>query len=442
MEESASAPALSSAPGSNNALNPRVETRRAGSTRAAMTPAREGPTVPSVNLRELPPIHRPGHAGGPPVALRVVGWVSLAVIFISVLTVPPRPGVEGDGPLVALGLVLLAVGIAGSLPLRPLPDGHRFVALLVATAGSCVLGAVQPQSAGFAGIYYVVVVAGMRLPNPLGPVVAGGALAAEGVALALTRGDDASGAIVGLLFSVIPWFLVMRLVRRLIERGREAEELVEELRESRAAHAESVAIAERSRVARDMHDVLAHSLSALALQLEGARLLARDRGADPEVVASIERAHHLAAGGLAEARQAIAALRGDELPGPERLAALADAFGEHADATATVDVAGEPRELSSEARLALYRTAQEALTNVRRHSAADRVSISLRYADDGTTLAVQDFGSGAPVAVLGANGAGGGYGLTGMRERAELLGGRLSAEPTADGFRVELWLPA
>src|SRR5215218_4410811 len=99
-----------------------------------------------------------------------------------------------------------------------------------------------------------------------------------------------------------------------------------ELRDSRAAHAESAALAERGRVAREMHDVLAHSLSALALQLEGARLLARDRGADAEVVAAVERAHHLAAGGLAEARQAIGALRGDELPGPERLPALADAF--------------------------------------------------------------------------------------------------------------------
>ena len=199
----------------------------------------------------------------------------------------------------------------------------------------------------------------------------------------------------------------MRLVRRLLERGREAEALVEELRESRAAHAESAALAERSRVARDMHDVLAHSLSALALQLEGARLLARDRGTDPEVVDAIERAHHLAAGGLAEARQAIAALRGDELPGPERLPALAEAFAEHSDARCTLSVTGEPRELSSEARLALYRTAQEALTNVRRHSAADRVEIALRYADDGTTLVVQDFGPGAPVAVgpSGADGA-------------------------------------
>jgi signal transduction histidine kinase len=101
-------------------------------------------------------------------------------------------------------------------------------------------------------------------------------------------------------------------------------------------------------------------------------------------------------------------------------------------------VTGTRRELSSEARLAVYRTAQEALTNVLRHSAADRVEIELAY-DDGTRLVVQDHGPGAPVAV-GAAGAG--YGLTGMRERAELLGGRLSAEPTADGFRVELWLPA
>ena len=75
-----------------------------------------------------------------------------------------------------------------------------------------------------------------------------------------------------------------------------------------------------------------------------------------------------------------------------------------------------------------------------RHSAADRVEIVLDYEDDGTRLVVQDHGPGAPVTV-GPSSAGSGYGLTGMRERAELLGGRLSAQPTADGFRVELWLP-
>ena len=124
-------------------------------------------------------------------------------------------------------------------------------------------------------------------------------------------------------------------------------------------------------------------------------------------------------------------------PGPERLQHLASAFA----GDASVTVVGEPRELNSETRLALYRTAQEALTNVLRHSAADRVELRLEYSDAGTRLLVQDHGPGAPV-VVGSASPGSGYGLTGMRERAELLGGTLSAEPTADGFRVELWLPA
>ena len=174
--------------------------------------------------------------------------------------------------------------------------------------------------------------------------------------------------------------------------------------------------------------MLAHSLSALALQLEGTRLLAQDRQADPEVIEGLERAHHLAASGLTEAREAISALRGDDLPQLEDLAANFPG--------ATYSVTGSAREASSEARLALYRTAQEALTNVRRHSASERVELRLAYADDGTTLTVQDHGERAPA----INGRG--YGLTGMRERAELLGGRLHAGPTDDGFKVELWLPA
>src|SRR3954452_3237960 len=132
----------SSARGSNFGLNPRVEARRIGSTPATMTPAPEGgppgaPTPPggaphprlmrlpfrAVKLRELPPISRPGE--GPPRALRVVGFAALAVIFVSIPTVDPNPGLHGDGPLVALGFVLLAVGIAGSLGRRPMAAGRR-----------------------------------------------------------------------------------------------------------------------------------------------------------------------------------------------------------------------------------------------------------------------------------------------------------------------------
>jgi signal transduction histidine kinase len=190
-----------------------------------------------------------------------------------------------------------------------------------------------------------------------------------------------------------------------------------------------------------MHDVLAHSLSALALKLESTRMLAADRNIDHEVTQAIDQAHQLAASGLQEARRAIATARGDELPGPDRIGVLADAFGQQSGLPVAVQVRGEPRELAPDARLAVYRTAQEALTNVHRHAAAERVEIELAYLPQSTVLVIADHASdGAPPpAPLNLTGAG--YGLTGMRERAALLGGELRAGPTDDGFRVELRLP-
>ena len=384
-----------------------------------MTFVSAGPTVEVMSVPREP--------------LSIFGTLAMALIVVVTLLTEPRPGLGGDGPWVALGVVALLTGIALSLPRADIPVARRIAGLLLVTAAACLLIAVQPEGIAFGAIYYVVIMAALRLDLVPALAISGLAVVAGSAMVALAA-DDPWGAVVSIVLSVIPWFLVIRLLHQMFDGRARAEELVEELRESRAAHAESVAAAERGRVAREMHDVLAHSLSALALQLEGTRLLARDRGSDAEVVEAIERAHHLAADGLAEARAAIGALRGDELPGPERLEQLAEAFGEHCRLT----VSGTPHELSSEARLAIYRTAQEALTNVLRHSAADRVEIALGYEDGATRLVVQDHGPGAPVAV-GAPGAG--YGLTGMRERAELLGGRLTAEPTADGFRVELWLP-
>jgi signal transduction histidine kinase len=213
------------------------------------------------------------------------------------------------------------------------------------------------------------------------------------------------------------------------------------LANSKAAEATAAAAAERGRLAREIHDVLAHSLSALSLQLESTRLLAHQRGADPDVNRAIDQAHHLAATGLQDARRAVATARGDELPGPERLGVLAEAFGEQSGLPVQISTEGEPRQLAPDARLAVYRTAQEALTNVRRHATAERVEVNLSYLSEQTVLVVEDHavpGAPPPVA-LGL--AGSGFGLTGMRERAELLGGELIAEPTGDGFRVELRLP-
>jgi signal transduction histidine kinase len=358
-------------------------------------------------------------------ALVVWGVLSLGAVVVAMILVPPEPGLHGSGPWVALSLVAFAAGILVAIwrgALRPL---QRVAGLVLLMGATWALSVLQPDGPAVAGIYVVIVVAGMGLPRTPALLLAVAALAGE--VLIFSFRDDAVDQIVTLVVSAVPWFLVMRLVR--------------ELQRSRADHAESAAAAERGRVARDLHDVLAHSLSALAIQLEGARLLARSRNADPELIGAVDRAHHLAAGGLAEARQAIGALHGDELPGPERLRELAEGFADHSHIGCDLHITGAPGQQSSEARLALYRTAQEALTNVRKHSAAERVEVRLDYAADGTTLVVQDFGSLAPVAVGAPSANGGGYGLSGMRERAELLGGKLSAGPTDDGFRVELWLP-
>jgi len=121
------------------------------------------------------------------------------------------------------------------------------------------------------------------------------------------------------------------------------------------------------------------------------------------------------------------------------LAGLVKDFERDSGLECDYSVDGEPVELPSPSQLALYRTAQEALTNVRRHAPANRVQVHLRYATGGAELTVDDFGD-APAPT--PNGAGEGYGLEGMRERAELLGGSLEAGPRDTGFRVRLWLPA
>ncbi|HEY2594660.1 MAG TPA: ATP-binding protein, partial [Chloroflexota bacterium] len=182
----------------------------------------------------------------------------------------------------------------------------------------------------------------------------------------------------------------------------------------------------------------------------GTRMLVEQRPGDPAAVAAVERAHRLASEGLAEARRAIGALRGDTLPGPDGLQRLVDDFTQATGTRGHLEVSGEPVSLGSESRLALYRTAQAALTNVQKHAReATSVDVRLRYAADGVELVVEDV---EPVAVNArwANGANGatpsegarGYGLVGMRDRAELAGGTLEAGPLPTGFRVRLWLPA
>jgi signal transduction histidine kinase len=381
--------------------------------------------------------------------MRLFGFGLMLAFAAGIATDRHGPGTHGRGLAISLAfagyLVAVAVGFGFAVvhqrwAFGARPTWRRASVLFLLAASSAVLFALQKNGYAVIGLYTVASVAGLRFEGRLGVALLVWTLAGYDIALIAGRHHHSVLDVLSNDVGLVMLFLVTRFVARMREGKEEAERLLEELRDSRAAEARSAALAERGRIAREMHDVLAHSLSALAVQLEGARLLARDRDADPDVVDAIEKAHHLAGGGLEEARRTIEALRGDDLPGPNRLAALAESFGEQAGVETTFDVAGAPRELSSEARVALYRTAQEALTNVRKHARPERVDLHLRYGTEGTSLVVEDHG--APLLNGALADTGGGYGLSGMRERAELLGGRLVAAPTGDGFRVELWLPA
>jgi len=367
------------------------------------------------------------------VAWRCFGVVLLVASIVATFATHPRPGLHGrDAIVLAAFLWTVAAAIAAHPERQDVGRRQVVLALLGVIIGAGVLGGEQPHGVWVIGPYYVAIVGALKLDRRTAWLM---------LAIALTpflAGYLATRQVVGalsFLSGIIPWFFAMRLLRYMADQR-------DELKASREAEARAAAAAERGRLSREMHDVLAHSLSALALQLETTRLLARSRGVDEEVTQAVDRAHHLAASGLDEARRAIATERGDELPGPERIGALLDAFAEQSGLPVAIEVHGEPRELAPEARLAVYRTAQEALTNVRRHATAERVQVELNYFPDSTVLVVEDHAiDGAPPAIaVGANG--GGYGLTGMRERAELLGGELVAAPTTKGFRVELRLPA
>ncbi|MFI5905958.1 sensor histidine kinase [Dactylosporangium sp. NPDC051541] len=216
------------------------------------------------------------------------------------------------------------------------------------------------------------------------------------------------------------------------QRADQAERLLASEKATQEAEARTQVYAERARMAREIHDILAHTLSAQIVGLESARLLLRRGAASEAVLQQIEQAQKLAREGLDDTRQAVLSLRGDARPTVEAVRALAQ------NAHAKVAVDGVAEALTPEAGLAVERTVREALTNVRKHAPGSAVRIRLAYSAEQVEVEVCDSGSTAPPTL---HDTGTGYGLAGLRERAELLGGKLDAGPMGEGFRVWLTLP-
>ncbi len=235
--------------------------------------------------------------------------------------------------------------------------------------------------------------------------------------------------------------VLLGVVAEFLKRSRESQDqtelLLAELEDARDEQARAGAIAERGRIAGELHDVLAHSLSGAAIQLQGARKLADREHATPRLSEAIDRASELVKAGLANARQAVGALRGDPQATVTELPSLIESYKADMNLEVTLRIEGSARILPADRSLALYRGAQEALTNVARYAPSACTTVTLDYQPGRTKLSVDNGASATPP----RQGMGGGRGLDGLRERVERAGGTMSAGPTAEGWRVEIEVP-
>jgi signal transduction histidine kinase len=204
---------------------------------------------------------------------------------------------------------------------------------------------------------------------------------------------------------------------------------------------EHTALGERARIARELHDVVAHHISVIAVQAETARLTTP--GMPPAGAKRLSEIGDTARAGLTEMRRLLGVLRADAVaerhpqPGLQQLNELLDEARDACGAGTRLIISGPPVTLDPGVELAAYRIVQEALTNARRHAPGAAVDVELHYTNDTLRLRIRDNGPGPSSATPA------GHGLPGMRERVAAVGGRLRTGPAAvGGFLVEATLPA
>jgi signal transduction histidine kinase len=211
----------------------------------------------------------------------------------------------------------------------------------------------------------------------------------------------------------------------------------------REEQAQVAALDERARIAREIHDVLAHSLGALGLQIQVARAILAERHDEEKTDEILGQAQRMADDGLTETRRAIQALRGQTLPLPEGLAELGVDHELRHGMAVDVTISGEPRTLPADAQVAIIRAAAEALVNAAKHAPGQPVGMTLDYRSGSVALTVRNhLGDGAAAGrgtrFATANGR---YGLAGMRERLLLLDGTLAAGPDGSDWAVTATVP-
>lgn len=362
----------------------------------------------------------------------------------------------------SLGFTWVGVLAFGIYP----PDGRAalvFQAIAYAVAGLALVGwalidyaprAARYRTRGLPVVLGVVAVAmgaaaasgfdggmAMVIFALVAAMTAGGELD-PGTALAVTAAGvlatEVGGLVSGASYGTLIGFPVVIASGLLVGRNRGAYRIAAEQSAALLAQRERLEaerrradlLDERARLAREIHDVLAHSLGALGIQIQAARSVLTDYGDVDRAVDMLTAAQRMAAEGLTETRRAVHALRADTLPLADELAKATSSYAERYHVAVSLDTEGDPRPVPADATVALLRVAQEALVNAAKHGAGKPVTVRLDYEADGVRLTVRNevdhIASGAPggvrVSTLNA-----GYGLTGMRERLRMLNGTLEA---------------
>lgn len=362
-------------------------------------------------------------------AVRIVG---LIVVGVSVFTAPFGLTRNLVAEVVAFSVAVLTF-VAWTLNERSPTLGRRLGGLLPYTAAAMVVTSGVAALTSNGGPFILL--------GTMATVWAGDAFSLA-PACAITALGIVAVDSVGVGFGVPTWdmlgfpvilvagLLIGRLLRGYRSQAEQSAELLAKAEQLQVEQGRAAALDERNRIAREIHDVLAHSLGALGLQIQAAQVVLADQGDVSRALDLLGQARHLATEGLNETRRAIHALRSDASPLPEGLAHLSADHQQHYRVPVRFELNGAPRPLTPDAGLALTRAAQEALVNTAKHAQREPVDVSLDFDEGRTILTVtnrlhQHIADPDSTSMLET--VNGGYGLGGMRERLLLLDGSLRA---------------
>ena len=372
---------------------------------------------------------------------------TVVAIGLFVLSLAMLGEIEGSGlgdvytrEIDAFGYLLIA------LQTLPLAVRRRYpVAVLVVVVGAFAVdrGLDYPSTFAGAGTLLAIHAVGSELSQRRSLLAGGGVVVGISVYTLIGAILYESVGFESVIFVLVSGTIALFLGREVHSRRAEVQTLVERAARAEAEREEEARIAveeERARIARELHDVVAHQMVVMTVQAEGASRLARD--ADPRVREALTTISHTGREGLVEMRRMVGVLRAsddDELtpqPGLSHLAELVDQFTD-AGLPVVLSIAGEPDGIPSGVDLSAFRIVQESLTNSLKHGGPD-VAAEVRVDCDEDQVRIEVLDDGRGMIAHGGEG----HGLIGMQERVALLGGEFSAGPrTGGGFAVRASLP-